>query len=287
LASRRDRSHSSLRVQHLAFGGLAVRALGLSSCSALAASRISHPGPVGGRRSATPHRRRHSRALADTESSQASLRVCVASHGRGRSVSILLTEASQNPDRQLHLFGIGPNTNTTSVCILRVRPCQIGGPGRPPPLARIQGRCCPVVEIWRPGDRGASSSASSRAGQSCPLPHRPLADVLIPIFATPSPSLSSPFSSLSQAVLDLERSQAPLKLPVRLRALDSGGCFTGYRCRAFMTSGPGKFSSPGCYAVSCCSQPKHPIVVHTPAGRVAAAPPSRSLFIWLVAVGWC
>jgi hypothetical protein len=213
--------------------------------------------------------------------------VCVASHGRGRSVSILLTEASQNPDRQLHLFGIGPNTNTTSVCILRVRPCQIGGPGRPPPLARIQGRCCPVVEIWRPGDRGASSSASSRAGQSCPLPHRPLADVLIPIFATPSPSLSSPFSSLSQAVLDLERSQAPLNLPVRLRALDSGGCFTGYRCRAFMTSGPGKFSSPGCYAVSRCSQPKHPIVVHTPAGRVAAAPPSRSLFIWLVAVGWC
>jgi hypothetical protein len=67
--------------------------LGLSSCSALAASRISHPGPVGGRRSATPHRRRHSRALADTESSQASLRV--ASRGRGRSVSILLTEASQ------------------------------------------------------------------------------------------------------------------------------------------------------------------------------------------------
>jgi hypothetical protein len=67
--------------------------LDLSSCSALAASRISHPGPAGSRRSATLHRHRHSRALADTESSQASLRV--ASCGHGRSVSILLTEASQ------------------------------------------------------------------------------------------------------------------------------------------------------------------------------------------------
>jgi hypothetical protein len=34
------------------------------------------------------------------------------------------------------------------------------------------------------------------------------------------------------------RSRAPLNLPVRLRALDGGGCFTGYRCREFRTSHP-------------------------------------------------
>jgi hypothetical protein len=118
----------------------------------------------------------------------------------------------------------------------------------------------PVVEIWRPGDRAASSFASSRAGQPCPLSHRPS-----------SPPYSSP-SSPHRPRLCRRRSRPWLPAPSHSRFGEEPGTseFAGstpghgqwrvlYRVpmQGVHDVRPGKFNSLGCYAVSRCSQPKN------------------------------
>lgn len=105
--SRRDRRLAALR---RASACRRTWALGTRGLARLVSSRSP---PI--RR---PRLRRVAAAVVDAES----LRVCGFSRTLARA------------RKQLDYWAIGPNINTSNVCIPGVRPSQIEGPGRPPCL---------------------------------------------------------------------------------------------------------------------------------------------------------